>query len=67
MNKVCTRRENEVCGARFGPFFFNFMEFWGKNGQNNRLAPPPLGNPGSATGCIREHKLTKSKKHLSFM
>ena len=32
------------------------MQFWGKIGKNNRLAPPPLqlahhplGNPGSAT------------------
>ena len=38
------------------PNFFNFMQFWGKIGKNNRLAPPPLqlahlllGNPGSAT------------------
>ena len=38
------------------PNFFNFMQFLGKIGKNNRLAPPPLqlahpplGNPGSAT------------------
>ena len=38
-----------------GPNFFNFMQFLGKIGKNNRLAPPPLqllhaplGNPGSA-------------------
>ena len=40
-----------------GPNFFNFMQFLGKIGKNNRLVPPPLqlahpplGNPGSATG-----------------
>ena len=39
-----------------GPNSFIFMQFLGKFGQNNRLAPPPwglapprLGNPGSAT------------------
>ena len=39
-----------------GPNFFNFMQFLGKFGKNNRLVPPPLqlahpplGNPGSAT------------------
>ena len=33
-------------------FFFNLMQFSGRNDQNNRLAPPSLvclKNPGSAT------------------
>ena len=46
-----------VPGVSFGSnFFFIFMQFLKKIGQNNRLvsrslglAPPPLGNPGSAT------------------
>ena len=40
-----------------GQFFKMFMQFLRKTGQNNSLAPPPLGllpllrdNPGSATG-----------------
>ena len=32
-----------------GPSFFIFMQYLGKIGQNNRLTPPSLGNPGSAT------------------
>ena len=28
---------------------FHFHAVFGKNWPNNRLAPPPLGNPGSAT------------------
>ena len=40
-----------------GPKFLHFHAVFGKNWPNNRLAcpplglaPPPLGNPGSATG-----------------
>ena len=40
----------------FDPRFLHFRAVFGKNWQNNRLAhpplglaPPPLGNPGSAT------------------
>ena len=31
-----------------GPKFLHFHAVFGKNWPNNRLAPPPLGNPGSA-------------------
>ena len=41
----------------FGPKFLHFHAVFGKNWPNNRLAPPllglappPLRNPGSATG-----------------
>ena len=40
-----------------GPNSFNFMQFFGKIWQNRmlvppgELAPPPRGNPGSATAC----------------
>ena len=40
-----------------GPTFLHFHAVFGKNWPNNRLAlpsglgAPPLGNPGSATGC----------------
>ena len=44
-----------MCPPR-GPNSFNFMQFWGKFGKNRmlapppgELAPPPRGNPGSAT------------------
>ena len=49
---------------------FNFMQFLGKVGKNNRLAPPPLqlahpplGNPGSATAVFRFLLLSR---HLQF-
>ena len=48
-----------------GSNFFIFMEFLGEIGKNIRLAPPPLGNPGSATDYVlgsavnRERKITK--------
>ena len=32
-----------------GPNSFNFMQFFGEIWQNRMLAPPPRGNPGSAT------------------
>ena len=37
-------------GRPRGPNSFNFMQFFGKFWQNRMLAPPPRGNPGSATG-----------------
>ena len=42
--------------APWGPNSFNFMQFLGKFGKflcwrpPGKLAPPPRGNPGSATG-----------------
>ena len=46
-----------------GPNSFNFMQFLGKDLPNNsflhpplELAPPPRGNPGSATGFGRFSK-----------
>ena len=36
-----------------GPNSFNFMQFWGKNGQiiaSFRVGATPRENPGSATG-----------------
>ena len=46
----------DACAPPLDPNFFNFMTFWGKIGNNNRLEPPPLqlahtplGNPGCAT------------------
>ena len=44
-----------VGGRPSGPKFLYFHAVFGKNWSNNRLAPPlwfappPLGNPGSAT------------------
>ena len=41
------------------PNYFNFMQFWGKIWQNRmllppprRVAPPPQGNPGTATAIF---------------
>ena len=39
-----------------GPISFNFRQFSGKNGQNNRLAPH-LGNPGSVTDLCSLYNL----------
>ena len=47
----------DLRGARGGPDSFNFMQFLGKFGKiicwrsplPGELAPPPRGNPGSAT------------------
>ena len=33
----------------WGPKFFQFHAVFGKIWQNHMLAPPPRGNPGSAT------------------
>ena len=47
-----------------GPKFLHFHAVFGKNWPNNRLtpppfglAPPPLGNPGSATAKWLESRL----------
>ena len=32
--------------------FFIFMQFLEENGQNNRFAQPPSGNPGSANEIL---------------
>ena len=44
--------------ASLGPKFLHFHAVFGKNWPNNRLVPPPLGlaplplgNPRSVTGC----------------
>ena len=37
-----------------GPKCLHFHAVFGKNWPNNRLAPPPLGNPGSTTENIME-------------
>ena len=36
-----------------GPKILHFHTVFGKNWPNNRLTPPPLGNPGSATAITR--------------
>ena len=55
---LCSGRSKEGCKGRAPPVaqnFFIFMQFSGKIGQiigwrpPLGLAPPPLGNPGSAT------------------
>ena len=38
-----------TCALPPGPKFLHFNAVFRKNWPNNRLAPPPLGNPGSAT------------------
>ena len=46
----------DACSPPGGPNSFNFMQFLGKFGKivcwrpPGELAPPPRGNPGSATG-----------------
>ena len=39
----------KISGGSKGPKFLHFHAVFRKNWPNNRLAPPPLGNPGFAT------------------
>ena len=51
-----------ICAPPGGPNSFNFMQFMGKFGKiicwrpPGELAPPPRGNPGSATGWLQDMK-----------
>ena len=56
IRSVADLREAHLPRAPSGPNFLHFQVVFGKNWPNNRLAPPPLelappplGNPGSAT------------------
>ena len=56
-----------------GPNSFNFMQFLGNFGKivcwhppPGELAPPPRGNPGSATVLIFKQKTKKKKKKLKL-
>ena len=52
---------SKILDAPWGPNSFNFMQFLGKFGKivcwrpPGELAPPPRGNPGSATGLNGIH------------
>ena len=54
-----------------GPNSFNFMQFLGKFGKivcwrpPGDLAPPPRGNPGSATACY--HKMLAFAKKIVYI
>ena len=56
-------------GLRDKAHFFDFMQFSGKNVQNNMFASSPLGlaphlgNPGSATGYL----LSRSNEHKTLI
>ena len=61
-------------GSKFFQFHAVFWKFW----QNRmlappspgELAPPPRGNPGSATGCsknLKEQKITQILSHNTFI
>ena len=54
-----------------GQIFFIFMQFFGKNWSNSMLAPPPLGlapprlgNPGSATGYCNDDNIDRYTSRL---
>ena len=51
----------------YRPYFFNSMQFSGKNGQNNRFAPLPLGlapsleNPRSVNKNVVKYRIFGQK------
>ena len=57
-----------------GSKFFQFHAVFGKIWQNRKLAPPPRGNPGSATGIcflfcfwlFKAHKLTNKHSQTVY-
>ena len=67
---VCITTLEHPTGARPpGQIFFIFMQYLKKIDQNNRLAlpplrlaPPPLGNPGSATAPYKLYPVTWTDK-----
>ena len=55
-----------------GPNSFNFMQFLGHSGKivgwhpPGELAPPPRGNPGSATADMLQINVIPMPDHLYF-